>query len=388
MFAKIFQPTPDSLACRHAKEGKMRYGMLLNLVWTVWVFGDLFYSNHIGRNWVLATAISFPVFLLLYLFGYLKSQRHIVFYAAAMAALGYLVLPSNHSGGTSYIIYSCAYLAFFGSPRQSVAAMLAVVAAFVLFAYQQDWPWVVTIPMAMVALSVGGGNLAYRLNARKDAELRLSHEEVRKLAALAERERIGRDLHDLLGHTLSLITLKSELANRLFDRDPKAARREIADVERVARDALSQVRRAVTGIRAAGFAAELASAKLLLESNGTHLEYALADIELPPEIETVLALTMREAVTNVQRHAHASRVRIALEDEGQQLVLRIEDDGRGGLIVPGNGLTGMRERLAGIGAQLSIESRRGRGTTLVATMPLPQRHPAPIAAAPAQLRTA
>ena len=363
MLSSMFRPAPDSISRRHAKEGKMRYGMLFNLVWTIWVFGDVLFKNHIGRDWVLATAISFPVFLLLYLLGYVRPQRHVVYFGAAMAALGYLVMPWNHSGGTSYIIYACAYLAFFGSMRHSVAAMLAVVSTFMLLAYTQDWPW-------------------------KDAELRLSHEEVRKLAALAERERIGRDLHDLLGHTLSLITLKSELANRLFDRDPMAARREIADVERVARDALAQVRRAVTGIRAAGFAAELASAKLLLESNGTHLEYALADIELPPEIETVLALTMREAVTNAQRHARASRVGIALENEGQRLVLRIDDDGHGGLIVPGNGLTGMRERLAGIGAQLSIESRRGRGTTLVAAMPLPQRHPAPIAAVPAQLRTA
>ncbi|MEO8804367.1 MAG: sensor histidine kinase, partial [Rudaea sp.] len=182
----------------------------------------------------------------------------------------------------------------------------------------------------------------------------------------------GRDLHDLLGHTLSLITLKSELANRLFERDPQAARREIADVERVARDSLAQVRRAVTGIRAAGFAAELASAKLLLESNGIHFEYALADVSLPPEIETALAMTLREAVTNAQRHARATRVRAALDVEGQRMLLTIDDNGRGGAIVPGNGLCGMRERLDGIGADLRIESVRGQGTRLHVSMPLPQ----------------
>src|SRR5262249_34816450 len=154
------------------------------------------------------------------------------------------------------------------------------------------------------------------------------------------------------GHTLSLITLKSELANKLFERDPAAARREVADVERVARDALAQVRRAVTGIRAAGVAAELASARLLLGSNGVRLVCELADLALPTEIETALAMTVREAVTNIQRHAQASSARIALGAEDTQLVLRIEDTGRGGAIVPGNGLTGMRERLAGIGAEL------------------------------------
>jgi two-component system sensor histidine kinase DesK len=216
-------------------------------------------------------------------------------------------------------------------------------------------------------------------------ELKLSHDEVRRLAALAERERIGRDLHDLLGHTLSLITLKAELANRVFERDPVAARREIADVERVARDALTQVRRAVTGIRAAGFAAELASAKLLLESNGICLNYELADVALPAETETALAMTVREAVTNIQRHAQATQARIALRIDGERLVLAIEDDGRGGAMVPGNGLTGMRERLAGIGAELRVQSEKGKGTVVSASLLAP---PQPATAAGAVLQRA
>jgi two-component system sensor histidine kinase DesK len=183
-------------------------------------------------------------------------------------------------------------------------------------------------------------------------------------------------LHDLLGHTLSLITLKSELANRLFDRDAAGAKREMADVESVARDALAQVRRAVTGIRAAGFAAELASAKLLLESNGVRLSYDVADVPLPVEIETALAMTVREAVTNVQRHARASSARVTLAAHNGLLVLDIEDNGRGGAIVPGNGLTGMRERLAEIGAELRVDSVRGRGTTLRASLALPASEPA------------
>jgi two-component system sensor histidine kinase DesK len=216
-------------------------------------------------------------------------------------------------------------------------------------------------------------NLNFIRKAERDAELRMSHDEVRRLAATAERERIGRDLHDLLGHTLSLITLKSELANKLFDRDAAAAKREMTDVERVARDALAQVRHAVTGIRAAGFAAELASAKLLLESHGMRLEYALADVAIPVDVETALAMTVREAVTNIQRHARATCASIALERMGGNLVLRIADNGRGGDIVPGNGLSGMRERLAAIGAALRVESQRGHGTTLTATLPMPRQ---------------
>src|SRR5205814_6582017 len=100
--------------------------------------------------------------------------------------------------------------------------------------------------------------------ARANQALRLSQDEVRRLAQVAERERIGRDLHDLLGHSLSVIALKSELASKLFTRDSAAAAREIADVERIARESLGQVRRAVAGMRALGLRAELANARLAL----------------------------------------------------------------------------------------------------------------------------
>ena len=218
---------------------------------------------------------------------------------------------------------------------------------------------------------------------RKDAALRLSHDEVRRLASLAERERIGRDLHDLLGHTLSLVALKSDLAARLVERDPAAARGEIAGVSRVARDALAQVRSAVSGIRAAGLAAELASAKLLLECDGVALrhdwdEQGLPGAALPPPVETALAMVLREAATNIQRHARARHAEVVLRADGDGVALRISDDGRGGALVPGNGLAGMRERVEALGGQLRIGAGDVRGTVLEAWLPL--EAPAPVAA--------
>lgn len=386
MLDTLLRPRPDSITCRHAKAGKRYYGMYFNMVWMVWIFADLIFGGSLDAAWYIATAVSVPAFLVLYLLGCTRSQRYIGRFASGMVLLGYVVLPWNHSAGITYIIYACAYFAFFGTPRQSVAGMFVAVAGFVLWSQYLHWPWAATIGMSMVAFSVGGGNLGYRINAQKDAELRLSHDEVRRLAATAERERIGRDLHDLLGHTLSLITLKSELANKLFDRDGAAAKREMIDVERVARDALAQVRRAVTGIRAAGFAAELASAKLLLESNDVNLDYALADVALPVAIETALAMTVREAVTNIQRHANARHASVTLVTAGNRLTLRVSDDGRGGDIVPGNGLCGMRERLAAIGADLRVESQRGVGTQIQVSLLLPQAEALPEAAL--QLRQA
>lgn len=196
-----------------------------------------------------------------------------------------------------------------------------------------------------------------------------------RLAATAERERIGRDLHDLLGHTLSLVALKSDLAARLVERDPQAARNEIDAVAQISRDALAQVRRAVTGIRAAGLVAELASARVLLDLDGITLEQQLETLPLPPEHETALALVVRKAATNVQRHAQATRVRVNLRAHGEQAVLEITDDGRGGVIVPGNGLDGMRARLHGLGGALEVEALP-RGMRLRASVPLPGSAPA------------
>ena len=372
MFDNLLRTAPDSIACYKNRDGKAHYAVLLNLLWSLWFFGDLMYGGQADSGWFATTAIGFPAMILLWLLATTRPARQVIYYGLAVALLGYAILPWNHSGGTCCIIYACTLLAFAGSVRFSLSLMALVAAIYAVEAVIVGWPWPLIVGMISMTMAIGGGNLARRLNEKKDAEIRLSHDEVRRLAALAERERIGRDLHDLLGHTLSLITLKSELANRLFDRDAAAAKREMADVEHVARDALAQVRRAVTGIRAAGFAAELASARLLLESNGVRLDYALADIAVPVEIETVLAMTVREAVTNIQRHARAAQVKITLESTPNRLLLCIEDNGRGGAIVPGNGLAGMRERLATIGAQLSIESQRAHGTKLMISAPLPQ----------------
>lgn len=380
MLFTLFQPSKNSIfqeAWPSSSGSRVRWYPLLMLVWSIWIFvTPIMEGNWV--HWMWPTFTSYAVFLVLFRQVYYGERRWVMPCALGIAALAFLVTPFN-AGAQGYLIYACAFVAFCGRPRTTMRIMLVLCALYAL-----EWWWlgfytVYMFTAIIVAFAVGLMNVAYVRRREMEAEVRLSHDEVRRLAALAERERIGRDLHDLLGHTLSLITLKSELANRLFERDTAAAKREMADVERVARDALAQVRRAVTGIRAAGFAAELASAKLLLESNGVGLEYAISDASLPLELETALAMTVREAATNIHRHAQATHARIALDRQGDNLVLRIDDNGRGGAIVPGNGLTGMRERLTAVGAIVRIESQRGRGTQLMVTAALPRQAEAPAA---------
>lgn len=346
-------------------------------LWSLIYLGFLF-MNWNGRSWsvwLLPTVVSIIIFLPLYLRALRDHAQSRLRYAAAVAVLGFALSPLN-TGGNNYLIYAGAIVGSSGiGMRRSIlvigAGLLVYAAALYAYGYPVKYVLLMAMVTGLVAVAIGVANHFQREKRLRQAELKLSHDEIRRLAATAERERIGRDLHDLLGHTLSLITLKSELAVKLFDRDALAARREIVDVERVARDALGQVRRAVVGIRAAGLSAELASARLLLESSDVRLEYPAAPVALPAGIETVLALVVREAVTNIQRHARATHARVDVVADGGEVRLTVADDGVGAAIVPGNGLGGMRERLALLDGRLEIASERGRGTRVVAYVPLP-----------------
>ena len=163
--------------------------------------------------------------------------------------------------------------------------------------------------------------------------------------------------------------MKLELSRKLIDRDLPAARLEMADAEKVARHALAEVRAAVTGFRAADLAAELAAARLLLESSRITLEYD-APPALSPDIEQPLALVLREAATNIARHSQATCAEVRFLREGSQLRLRIADNGRGCHGKEGNGLAGMRERLHAMGGSLALASSP-TGTLIEIALPMP-----------------
>lgn len=368
MFFKI---APDSVigrTCATRTYPRSRWIPVVMLVWAVWLVVTPVLADN--RGWLWPTVASLAAFLVLYFRAYYGPASQILWCALGMAALAFALTPIN-DGAYCYIIYACAFLAFSGSARVALVRMLALNIIYSLNMWWLHVPWGFIGSSMLVGMAVGAMNVLFRRNQDQDAELRLSHDEIRRLAASAERERIGRDLHDLLGHTLSMVALKSELARRLIERDPRAARREIEDVEKVAREALSQVRNAVSGIRAAALVSELASARLLLEAAGVRMEYSRDEVELPSDIETCLALILREAVTNIQRHARANRVEVGVSASAGSVVMHIRDDGRGGVSTRGNGLTGMRERVQAMDGRLSIDSPRDGGTSIKVSLPLP-----------------
>ncbi|QZY20751.1 sensor histidine kinase [Streptomyces decoyicus] len=226
---------------------------------------------------------------------------------------------------------------------------------------------------------------------RTTTELRAARQEVARLAANDERLRLARDLHDLLGHSLSLITLKSELAGRMLPDRPSDAARQVADIEQVSRQALVDVREAVTGYRRPRLAVELAGARAALRTAGVRLT---ADPALEGEYrglaadeEGALAWALREAVTNVVRHSGARHCELLLAeeweaDERRYLCLTVLDDGAGPPRAQqdGNGLSGLRERLALAEGRLETgPAPRGSGFALRAFVPVgaaPRRAPA------------
>jgi two-component system sensor histidine kinase DesK len=364
-------PAPDSAIAQSQRHGRSPWLHGVHLLWSIWVFTTPMFAGGYSWRWAWLTLASYPLFLLLFAMTLLAPRRTCHRYALAMIGLSMALLPLYPSG-ISYFVFGCVMLR--SGRRRFVPYLLQILAlnlVFVTLAHWVGYPWPALVWLPVMTLVIGTIVSVDHMSQEKDAALKLSHDEVRRLAALAERERIGRDLHDLLGHTLSLVALKSELAGKLVERDPKGARRELDEVTRVAREALTQVRSAVTGIRAAGIAAELASARLLLELDGVAFRYALAPVALPPPLETVLAMTLREAVTNIQRHARATSASATFEVVGSQIVLRVVDDGRGGTIAPGNGLCGMRERIEALGGRLRVDSVPARGTTVEASLPLP-----------------
>ena len=212
------------------------------------------------------------------------------------------------------------------------------------------------------------------LRVRND-ELLEARAELARMAVAEERERFARDLHDLLGHTLSVIALKAELAGRLLPGRPDDAAREIGDVKSVARSALSEVREAVSGYRQPTLDGELEGARMALSAAGIAAEVSRVPVSLAPDVEAVLAWSVREGATNVIRHSRARRCLVTVTADLVNASVEVVDDGSGvdGLVNGGgrgNGLAGLAERAGGLRGRVDAGPRPGGGFGLLVTVPV------------------
>jgi two-component system sensor histidine kinase DesK len=351
--------------------GRRQRWNVLRLVWLVYALAlfVLPLQEHRLVPWIVSGLVFLCVLPLVLVLSFGRVRHLQVAALIALTGLAGAYAPFNYEAFILFI-YVAAFIPFVvDSVRLSIGLILltaAVAAGEGLLLHASPWAWAI---YAVIVLPAGLSNLLVAERNRAHARLVRAHEQIEHLAQEAERERIARDLHDVLGHTLSLIVLKSELAGRLVRTDGAAAAREITDIEQTARKALADVRETIRGYRSDGLAAELDRARQTLALVGVTLECAEPLPQVEPTAAAALTLVLREAITNIVRHARARNCRVSLTVDPRGTALRIEDDGRGGIEREGNGLRGMRERLAALGGGLLVDS--SSGTRLTATIPAP-----------------
>ena len=328
---------------------------------------------------LLLVAVFVPIYVAGVRWGGIDNRSKLYVACGAMAALAIIGVAFQWNvNSTMFLIYAAA-----SATRDTTSEKAAVVVGLALailagLFFATDFPlpfrWASFLPVLLLIPVIVVAQLLDAERERHNTRLKLSEAEIKRIAAIAERERISRDLHDLLGHTLSTITLKSALAGRLASADPERAGKEMGDVETISRDTLEQVREAVRGYRASGLAEEISGIRKTLETAGIGFHMELEPVDLAPEQESALALALRESATNVLRHSGATEVRAVLGTDGTDIVLTIADNGQGGG-TEGNGLSGIRLRMQALGGTSSRVTEEG--TTL--TVRLPKRTGQPTA---------
>ena len=359
---------------------RFRAGQLLGLLFLIGPVSDLAGADQSTAR-VVAISLALAAFVALYL-ALLPPVRPLLrrgqpairaglILLAATAALT-LVLGAPRSFATLFVYVAAA--AGMALPVADAAISIAVTAAAVaigLATTGSDSSAVAAYTITI--LGVGATMAALGSTTRANRELRSARDDRARLAVSEERVRIARDLHDLLGHTLSVIALKTELAAKLVETDPARARAELAEVQRVTREALTEVRETLHDYRRVDFADALDGARAALSTAGIDCRVDSSAPELPAEIENVLAWAVREAATNVVRHSGARACTITLATDAGEVSLQVDDDGELGSTGSddGAGLTGLAERARRLHGTLEAGARpAGRGFRLRLTLPM------------------
>ena len=351
VLGKIRGPTED---------GSPAWGGLIWALPLAYVFVDPYRRQAGWVEW-LVTTLALGAFLALYTLGLIFWRRKDVLrFQCAAATVVAIAFTAYKPSGAIFFPVIAAFIPF--SVNGKIAASATLVAALVVV-FALEWlllgralePFFYVIVFQSLALGAGTTFVARQTLASD------------RMSRIAERERIARDLHDTLGQTLTAIAVKAELAGRLLERDT-AARGEIAEIERLARDTLAEAREMIHGYHTGGLNAELARARSMLEAAGVVVEQDCDARDVSPVQERVLGLALRESVTNIVRHAQATRCRLALQSIGDTIRMVVHDNGRGGVHLDGLGMQSIKARVNALGGNADWDGERG--TLVTITLPV------------------
>ena len=336
------------------------------LVWTLpllYVFWAPYQQRAGWFEWT-ATALTLAAVLALFLaaLAYDEHRRIVagVCVALLLVAIGFLAY--RPSGGIYFPVAAAFVAPAVGGRVGLTLTILSAIA--VLFGVEWSLLYLHTqgafFPLLVaVWIFVSGAGAIFAVRQTRELQRR---------DKASERERIAKDLHDVVGHSLSSLALKAELARRVFHTDPQRALLEISDVERIARQGLEEMRGAIHGYHSGDIYAELDRVELLLKAADVNVERRCEQLEMPAAKERVLALILREAVTNILRHSQARRCRLALFRADGAYRLEIADDGRGGTHEEGIGMRSIRTRAEALGGTAVWSS--ALGTQLSVSLPV------------------
>ncbi|HET7568345.1 MAG TPA: sensor histidine kinase [Gaiellaceae bacterium] len=360
------------------RRARMRVGVALGLLFLAGPVSDLAHAG-IGSARRAGLAVGLAAFVVLYAvllppgpwLARLGSQAHRVGLAALALIAGALLVAGAPHSFAALFVYVAAASGLLLRPRNAVWVTLLTGAGVGVVGLSTGESRSAVAAAVLTIASIGALMAAFGRQVRANRELREAREELARLAVADERLRIARDLHDLLGHTLSVIALKSELAEKLVARDPERAAAELAEVQQVTRQALGEVREAVHAYRQLALDEALGGARAALAAAGIECRVDEAELEVPDDVEAVLAWAVREGTTNVVRHSGAHTCAIRIEAVDGAVAVEVEDDGRG----PkpgraGSGLAGLAERAARVRGSLEAGARPEGGFRLRLTVPV------------------
>lgn len=341
----------------------------------------IIFHQDVGQ--LLWMALICVAFLGLYFGSYWVQGNSLIGFIAAMVLLcigGAFLAPT----ASTIMVYAAAMCARLKSHQHSFIGLGLVLSITIFVSWVFAFDFYFYMPALVFSTIIGLLTIYQNALQEKKQELLLSRHETQRLAKIAERERIARDLHDLIGHTFSVITLKADLAGRLLDKgtnkELEKARHEIKQLEIISRDALSQVREVVSGYRSSDLLSELANAKNVFASLDIAFDYQLIGLnetELERDMPTnkELAIVLRELVTNIIKHAQATKVSVLIKTHHQGIVLLVQDDGQGMPSQPnekmGFGLLGIHERIDKLKGWVKVaKPRTANGTQSEIYVPL------------------
>jgi len=351
------------------KEDSLGYIPYLTLAYLSIFFTNWYFYPVQGLK-LFASIAGLIVFLVCYFRAYWSQGRQLIFYICAILLIGVAMSMINW-GASVFFVFAAAFCGSFKTHKTSLIGLANVIGFISLYSYitnQSSYFWV---PAIMFSLIIGLMVIHQCEVDRNNKALKLSQQQIQTLAKTAERERISRDLHDILGHSLSVITLKSELASKMIDKGMPfdQIKNEIKAIELLSRETLAQVRGAVTGYNDATIDIELLQARVATDAANITLNTDISTPPLPQKVESQLALILREAITNIVRHADTQEAWVSLTHDNNILALSIADQGSMIGYQANAGLNNMSERIRKLGGTMRINTQP---TSLQFTLSLDQ----------------